>query len=128
MGEVLHDSSDYVARARSLGPSLAAAADEIERNRELSASIVSVLVDNGVRSPVPSWQYKKARIRIGSDPFMPSSTYTVAVSPPPALPSGLRDGPGEAGEGRGAAPGAVHAPNAIGVGAEAADAGCAQRG
>ena len=83
MGEVLHDSSDYVARARSLGPSLAAAADEIERNRELPASIVSVLVDNGVRSPVPSWQYKKARIRIGSDPFMPSSTYTVAVSPPP---------------------------------------------
>ena len=48
MGEVLHDTSDYVARARSLGPALAAAADEIERNRELPASIVSALVDNGL--------------------------------------------------------------------------------
>ena len=48
MGEVLHGSPDYVARARSLGPLLAAAADEIERNRELPASIVSALVDNGL--------------------------------------------------------------------------------
>ena len=46
MGEGLHDSRDYVARARSLGPALAAAADEIERNRELPASIVSALIDN----------------------------------------------------------------------------------
>jgi hypothetical protein len=28
MGEVLHDSPDYVARARLLGPALAEAADE----------------------------------------------------------------------------------------------------
>src|SRR5271157_5974691 len=48
MGEALHDSRDYVARARSLGPALAAAADEIERNRELPASIVSALIDNGL--------------------------------------------------------------------------------
>jgi alkylation response protein AidB-like acyl-CoA dehydrogenase len=48
MGEILYDSPDYVARARSLGPLLAAAADEIERNRELPASIVSALIDNGM--------------------------------------------------------------------------------
>jgi indole-3-acetate monooxygenase len=40
MGGVLQDGPDYVARARSLGPALAATADEIERNRELPASIV----------------------------------------------------------------------------------------
>jgi alkylation response protein AidB-like acyl-CoA dehydrogenase len=45
-----HDAhgSDYIGRARSLGPLLAAAADEIERNRELPASIVSALIDNGL--------------------------------------------------------------------------------
>jgi alkylation response protein AidB-like acyl-CoA dehydrogenase len=48
MGEGLHDSRDYVARARSLGPALAAAADEIERNRELPAPIVSARIDNGL--------------------------------------------------------------------------------
>jgi indole-3-acetate monooxygenase len=48
MDQVLPDSPDYVARARSLGPLLAAAADEIERNRELPASIVSALSDNGL--------------------------------------------------------------------------------
>jgi len=48
MGEVLHDRPDYVARARSLGPVLADAADEIERNRELPASIVSALIDTGL--------------------------------------------------------------------------------
>ena len=48
MREVLHDSPDYAARARSLGPALAAAADEIERNRELPASIVSALIDTGL--------------------------------------------------------------------------------
>src|SRR5271165_3955111 len=48
MNEVWHDSRDYVARARSLGPLLAAAADEIEQNRELPASIVSALIDNGL--------------------------------------------------------------------------------
>jgi hypothetical protein len=48
MGEVWYDGPDYVARARSLGPSLAAAADETERNRELPASIVSALIDNGL--------------------------------------------------------------------------------
>jgi alkylation response protein AidB-like acyl-CoA dehydrogenase len=50
MGEVLvlHDTPDYLARARSLGPLLTAAADEIERNRELPASILSALIDNGL--------------------------------------------------------------------------------
>ena len=48
MGELLQDGPDYVARARSLGPALAAAADEIERNRELPASIVAALIDNGL--------------------------------------------------------------------------------
>ena len=48
MGDILHDSADYVARARSLGPRLAEAADEIEQNRELPASILSALIDNGL--------------------------------------------------------------------------------
>src|ERR1700693_2779605 len=50
MGEVLvlHDIPDYVGRARSLGPLFAAAADEIERNRELPASVLSALIDNGL--------------------------------------------------------------------------------
>ena len=48
MSEILHDSGGYVARVRSLGPALAAAADEIERNRELPASILSALIDNGL--------------------------------------------------------------------------------
>src|SRR5215472_14532908 len=48
MGEVLHERPDYVARARSLGSVLADAADEIERNRELPASIVSALIDTGL--------------------------------------------------------------------------------
>ena len=48
MDAVLHDTPDHVACARSLGPLLAAAADEIERNRELPASIVSALIGNGM--------------------------------------------------------------------------------
>src|SRR6516162_1799802 len=48
MDAVLHESPDYVARAQSLGPALAEAADDIERNRELPASIVSALIDNGL--------------------------------------------------------------------------------
>ncbi len=48
MDEVLRDAPDYVARARALGPLLDAAADEIEQNRELPASIVSALTDNGL--------------------------------------------------------------------------------
>jgi alkylation response protein AidB-like acyl-CoA dehydrogenase len=49
MGELLlHDVPDYVARARALGPLLDIAADEIERNRELPAPIVSALIDNGL--------------------------------------------------------------------------------
>ncbi len=48
MGELLQDGPDYVARARSLGPALVAAADEIERNRELPASIVAALINNGL--------------------------------------------------------------------------------
>src|SRR6516225_4806517 len=48
MDAVVHDSPDYVARAPSLGPALAEAADEIEPNRELPASIVSALIENGL--------------------------------------------------------------------------------
>jgi indole-3-acetate monooxygenase len=48
MGTVLRDRPDYVARARSLGPVLAAAADEIERNRELPQAVVNALIDNGL--------------------------------------------------------------------------------
>jgi alkylation response protein AidB-like acyl-CoA dehydrogenase len=48
MNEVVHDSPDYVARARSLGPLVVAAADKIEQNRELPALIVSALIDNGL--------------------------------------------------------------------------------
>ena len=48
MGELLQDGPDYVARARSLEPALVAAADEIERNRELPASIVAALINNGL--------------------------------------------------------------------------------
>jgi alkylation response protein AidB-like acyl-CoA dehydrogenase len=44
----LHNCADYVARAHSLGALLAAASDEIERNRELPASIVSALIDKGL--------------------------------------------------------------------------------
>ena len=39
---------DYVACARSLGPLLAAAADTIERERELPASVVAALIDTGL--------------------------------------------------------------------------------
>ena len=39
MGTVLQERPDYLARARSLGPVLAAAADEIERNRELPVEV-----------------------------------------------------------------------------------------
>src|SRR5690348_877147 len=41
-------SSDYVERARELGPELAAAADEIERRRELPEPIVEALIDGGL--------------------------------------------------------------------------------
>jgi hypothetical protein len=43
MGTVLHDRPDYVGRARSLGPVLAAAADEIERNRKLPQAVAAAL-------------------------------------------------------------------------------------
>src|SRR6516162_10879611 len=48
MDAVLHDTPDHIACARSLGPLLAAAAHEIERNRELPGSIVSALIDTGL--------------------------------------------------------------------------------
>ena len=47
MGKACSDDPDYGARARLLGPTLAAAADEIERNRELPACIISALIENG---------------------------------------------------------------------------------
>ena len=48
MSEVSQERPDYIARARSLGPVLADAAEEIERNRELPAPIISALIDNGL--------------------------------------------------------------------------------
>ncbi|HEY1260197.1 MAG TPA: acyl-CoA dehydrogenase family protein [Stellaceae bacterium] len=41
------NSADYVARARALGPTLAAAAAEIERRRELPEPVVAALVAGG---------------------------------------------------------------------------------
>jgi alkylation response protein AidB-like acyl-CoA dehydrogenase len=40
-------ATDYVQRARQLAPALAAAADEIERRRELPEPVVAALVDGG---------------------------------------------------------------------------------
>lgn len=48
MGVGLRDNPDYLARARSLGPLLAASAEEIERQRELPAPIVSALIEHGL--------------------------------------------------------------------------------
>ena len=48
MDAVLSDSPDYLERARSLAPALVKAADEIERNRKLPASIVSALIESGL--------------------------------------------------------------------------------
>ena len=47
MAEICHDGRDYVARARTLGPALYAAAKEIERKRELPATVLSMLGENG---------------------------------------------------------------------------------
>jgi alkylation response protein AidB-like acyl-CoA dehydrogenase len=41
-------SSDYVERARRLGPELEAAAEEIERRRELPEPIIEALIDRGL--------------------------------------------------------------------------------
>src|SRR5690348_7897551 len=48
MEETLRDDTNYVARARSLGPALDEAAGAIERTRELPSEIVSTLIDNGM--------------------------------------------------------------------------------
>ncbi len=48
MDAVMHDSPDYPARARALGPAIAAAAADIERDRELPPAIVAALIDNGM--------------------------------------------------------------------------------
>jgi len=42
------NAPDYVARARALGPAIAAAADDTERGRELPAPLVSTLAANGL--------------------------------------------------------------------------------
>lgn len=47
MAELRHHGEDYVARARELGPILAAAANEIEQKRELPVALVSLLGENG---------------------------------------------------------------------------------
>ena len=45
--QVTHPSGpDYLSRARELGPRLAAAAEEIERRRELPEAILDALVAN----------------------------------------------------------------------------------
>ena len=48
MDELWHHRPDYVARARLLAPVLAAASDDIERNRELPVPIVAALIQNGM--------------------------------------------------------------------------------
>ncbi len=48
MDGISQNNPDYLARARTLGPALAAAAGEIERERELPPAIVSALIDNGM--------------------------------------------------------------------------------
>ena len=40
--------TEYLERARELGPDLEAAADEIERRRELPEPIVEALIDRGL--------------------------------------------------------------------------------
>jgi hypothetical protein len=42
------DGSVFLARTRALAPMLAGAADQIEERRELPASIVSALIENGL--------------------------------------------------------------------------------
>ena len=47
--QVTHPSGpDYLSRARGLGPRLAAAAEEIERRRELPEAILDAMVDRGL--------------------------------------------------------------------------------
>src|SRR5579864_8333947 len=41
-------SADYVARVRDIAPALAAAADEIDRRRELPEAIVAGMVERGL--------------------------------------------------------------------------------
>jgi alkylation response protein AidB-like acyl-CoA dehydrogenase len=48
VGKLYDEGPDYIARARALGPLLAGASDEIERNRELPAPILAALIDNGM--------------------------------------------------------------------------------
>ena len=48
MDGVAQNAPDYVARARALGPAIAAAADDTERGRELPAPLVSTLAANGL--------------------------------------------------------------------------------
>src|SRR5215472_737909 len=50
MGSTTADISptDYLQRARELAPELAAAADEIERRRELPEPVVNALVERGL--------------------------------------------------------------------------------
>lgn len=44
---IASDGADYIARARRLGPQLAAASDEIERRGELPVELVATLIDGG---------------------------------------------------------------------------------
>ena len=48
MDQVSLDRTDYVACARALGPRLSAAADDIERDRELPAALLSSLTATGM--------------------------------------------------------------------------------
>ena len=48
MDGIGQDRLDYVARARALGPAIAAAADEVEKGRELPRALVSALTGAGL--------------------------------------------------------------------------------
>jgi len=48
MDGIGQDRPDYIARAKALGPAIAAAADEVERGRELPTALVSALTGAGL--------------------------------------------------------------------------------
>jgi hypothetical protein len=74
MGAVLHDGLDYVARTRSLGPALAPAADEIERNRELPKTIVSAMIEHGLFRLLQSRSLGGAELDPNRPRYTPDST------------------------------------------------------
>jgi alkylation response protein AidB-like acyl-CoA dehydrogenase len=48
MDGIGQDRTDYMARAKALGPTIVAAADEVERERELPPALVATLTSAGL--------------------------------------------------------------------------------